>query len=277
MQNPYVSSGAGGTPCGSSSGSAISVAANMVSVALGTETQIKLHYLPFISDAVYVLDVIAGFDPRDEATSEGAKFIPRGGKRLGIVRHPFVEKIHGTAELEAFELHVDSLRQQGAKVLDNMKIENIDIILEPNHSGEISVIMADFKTSINIYLKELLDSPVRSLKDVIAFNECNAELRRRHKLDAIVSKLDSLCLNGLEKLMKEHKLDAIVTPGSRACAVFAIGGYPAITVPAGYERDGMPFGICFGGLKGAEPKLIEISYAFEQATQVRKPPPLNHT
>lgn len=72
--------------------------------------------------------------------------------------------------------------------------------------------------------------------------------------------------------MEDHKLDAMVTPGSRACAVYAIGGYPAMTVPAGYERDGMPFGICFGGLRGSEPKLIEISYAFEQVTKVRKPP-----
>lgn len=75
-----------------------------------------------VSDAVYVLDVIAGLDPSDEATSEAAKFIPEGGykqflneyglkgKRLGIVRHPFVEKIHDTAEFAAFELHIDTFR-----------------------------------------------------------------------------------------------------------------------------------------------------------------------
>jgi amidase len=38
----------------------------------------------------------------------------------------------------------------------------------------------------------------------------------------------------------------------------------------------MPFGICFGGLKGSEPKLIEIAYSFEQATLIRKPPPLRN-
>lgn len=90
--------------------------------------------------------------------------------------------------------------------------------------------------------------------------------------EAILENLVNLSINGFEKLMEEHELDALVTPGSRACPVYAIGGYPAITVPAGYERDGMPFGICFGGLKGSEPKLIEISYAFEQATKVRRPP-----
>lgn len=73
----------------------------------------------------------------------------------------------------------------------------------------------------------------------------------------------------------DNDLDAMVTLGWDASTVLAIGGYPAITVPAGYDANGMPFGILFGGLKGMEPKLIEISYAFEQATKIRKPPLLN--
>ncbi|KAL0383976.1 UNVERIFIED_CONTAM: putative amidase [Sesamum radiatum] len=197
--NPYVPSG---TPCGSSSGSAISVAANMVLVALGTETHSSIicpsdhnsvvgfkptvgltsraGVIPMtprwdtvgtVADAVSVLDVIAGLDPRDEATSEGAKFIPEGGykqflnenglkgKRLGIVRHPFVEKIHDTAELAAFELHIDTC------------------------SGELSIMMAEFKAAINIYLKELVHSPVRSLADIIAFNENNPELEKLTEYD----------------------------------------------------------------------------------------------
>ncbi|XP_041996326.1 probable amidase At4g34880 [Salvia splendens] len=335
--NPYLSSG---TPCGSSSGSAISVAANMVCVSLGSETHSSIicpsvnnsvvgikptvgltsraGVIPMtprwdtigpicrtVSDAVYVLDVIAGFDPNDEATREASKYIPEGGykqflnedglkgKRLGIIRHPFMEKIHGTAESEAFELHIDTLRQRGAQLIDNLKIDQIETILDPNLSGEISIMAAEFKSHINVYLKELDDSPVHSLADIIAFNENNPELEMLKEHDqntfiesektnglgehemAILENLAKLSTNGFEKLMKEHKLDAMVTPGSRASAVYAIGGYPAITVPAGYERDGMPFGICFGGLRGSEAKLIEISYAFEQVTKVRKPPSLD--
>lgn len=66
--------------------------------------------------------MITGYDPRDKATEEGSKFIPEGGykqflkedglqgKRLGIVRHPFVEKVRDTKESEAFDLHIDTLR-----------------------------------------------------------------------------------------------------------------------------------------------------------------------
>lgn len=88
--------------------------------------------------------------------------------------------------------------------------------------------------------------------------------------------LSNLSKNGLEKLIKEQKLDAVVTPRSGFSTVLAIGGYPGISVPAGYDSEGVPFGICFGGLKGTEPKLIEIAFGFEQATKIRKPPTFKH-
>jgi amidase len=89
---------------------------------------------------------------------------------------------------------------------------------------------------------------------------------------AAIQRLEELSANGLEKLMKENQLDAIVAPDSAASSLLAIAGHPGIVVPAGYAEAGVPFGICFGGLQGYEPRLIEIAYAFEQATRVRKPP-----
>lgn len=88
--------------------------------------------------------------------------------------------------------------------------------------------------------------------------------------------MENLSRNGFEKLMMENELDALVTPGTGAIPLLAIGGHPGITVPAGYDSAGMPFGICFGGIKGTEPKLIEIAHAFEQATMIRRPPFPNH-
>lgn len=90
-----------------------------------------------------------------------------------------------------------------------------------------------------------------------------------------VQMMEILSRDGFEKYMKQNELDALVTPGWAASTLLAIGGYPGITVPAGFDSDGMPFGICFGGLKGSEPTLIEIAYAFEQATMIRKSPDLS--
>lgn len=88
-----------------------------------------------------------------------------------------------------------------------------------------------------------------------------------------MKKMEELSKNGFEKIMKENELDALVTLGSLASKMLAIGGYPAISVPAGYDDlSGMPFRICFGGLKGTEPLLIQIAYDFEQSTKARRPP-----
>ncbi|KAL0536075.1 hypothetical protein IC582_025007 [Cucumis melo] len=331
--NPYLASG---ETCGSSSGSAISVAANMVAVSLGTETHgsilcpsdrnsvvgfkptvgltTRAGVIPImsshdtvgpitrtVSDAVYVLDAIVGYDPRDaEATSEGSKFIPLGGykqflnpngskgKRIGVVRTPFADKF---PSMQVFENHLHTLREKGGVIVDDLEIADIDIILSPKRSGELTVMLADFKLLLNDYLKELVSSPVRSLADVIAFNNNHTQLEKikeygqstfiqsektnglGEKEKKAIETMANLSRNGFEKLMEENELDAIVTPGSGCASVLAIGGYPGITVPAGYnEDDGMPFGICFGGLKGTEAKLIEIAYAFEQATMMRRPP-----
>ncbi|KAH7850752.1 hypothetical protein Vadar_002513 [Vaccinium darrowii] len=333
--NPYLESG---TTCGSSSGSAISVAANMVAVSLGTETDgsiicpadsnsvvgikptvgltSRAGVVPVsprqdsigpicrtVSDAVQVLDAIVGFDPRDfEATKEAAKFIPAGGykqflnldglkgKRLGVVRNPFLALLNKSTGASTFENHLHTLRQRGATIVDDLEITDVEVILDLYQSGELVALRAEFKLGITDYLKELISSPVRSLADVIAFNTGNPDLENTNEYGQeifiaaertngigkeereAIKKMENLSRNGFKKLMKENELDAMVTPGSGASSVLAIGGYPAISVPAGYDSNGMPFGICFGGLKGTEPKLIEVAYAFEQATMVRRPP-----
>ncbi|MCL7047149.1 hypothetical protein MKW94_001608 [Papaver nudicaule] len=334
-KNPYVLSG---DPCGSSSGSAIAAAANMVAVSLGTETDgsilcpasynsvvgikptvgltSRAGVVPVsprqdtigpicrtVTDAVYILDIIVGFDPPDrEATREAARFVPDGGykqflrtdglkgKRLGIVRNPFFNFSKGSNLYHVFEDHIDTLRRGGADIVDNLEIENVNVILNPMQSGELTALVAEFKQSLNVYLKELITSPVRSLADVIAFNEQHPHLEKMDVFDQdalvmaestsgmgkeqrdAVEKLEKLSRDGFMRMMMENKLDAMVSPDWSASTVLAIGGYPGISVPAGYDNDGTPVGICFAGLRGSEAKLIEIAYSFEQMTMVRKPP-----
>ncbi|MBA0677022.1 hypothetical protein Goari_018450 [Gossypium aridum] len=333
-KNPYVLSA---TPCGSSSGSAISVAANLVTVSLGTETDgsilcpssfnsvvglkptvgltSRVGIIPVtprqdtigpicrtISDAVYVLDAIVGFDSNDEATRHASYYIPSGGykrflnpyglkgKRLGIVRNPFFKIAQGLGLGQTFDNHLHTLRRQGAIVVENLQIANIDVILIVTASGEAVAIVTEFKLSLNAYLKELVASSVRSLADIIAFNLKFPDLELTDKIGqdiflaaqatngigaqekAALANLENLSKNGLEKLMRDYKPDAVVTPRADASSVYAIGGFPAIIVPAGYDSQGVPIGISIRGLKGSEGKLIEIAYAFEQATKIRKPP-----
>ena len=89
---------------------------------------------------------------------------------------------------------------------------------------------------------------------------------------AAIRRLNKLSVHGLEKLMNKHELDAVVAPNNALSPMLAIGGMPGITVPAGYGKMGVPFGLSFGGLRGYEPRLIEMAYSFEQVSNIRKAP-----
>ena len=91
---------------------------------------------------------------------------------------------------------------------------------------------------------------------------------------------------GLDAVLEEHELDAILTPGSRGAGLAARAGYPIIVVPfgivenrperafpEGFDARPAPFGVGFTGAACSEPRLIEIAYAFEQATMRRVAPP----
>ena len=90
---------------------------------------------------------------------------------------------------------------------------------------------------------------------------------------------------GIDAVLEQHKLDAFITPGGSGAGVAARAGYPIIAVPfglvpnapqqpfpAGFDAKPAPYGVGFVGAQCSEPKLIEIAYAFEQATKKRVPP-----
>jgi amidase len=96
--------------------------------------------------------------------------------------------------------------------------------------------------------------------------------------------------HGIDEVMKSQRLDALLFPGVSSAGIAARPGYPTITVPfgfvpvnqgqggaafpAGFEPRPAPFGVSFTGMACSEPKLIQIAYAFEQATKRRIPPAL---
>ncbi|KAK7832045.1 putative amidase [Quercus suber] len=140
-----------------------------------------------ILDAVYVLDEIVGLDYNDKATIKASKYIPHGGykqflkvnglkgKRLGIVRKPFYNFGNDIFLKKIFAQHLDTLRQEGAILVDNLEIANIDVILNIGTS-EMTALKIEFKQALNKYLKELVASPVRTLADAIAFNKKFSDL-----------------------------------------------------------------------------------------------------
>ena len=86
--------------------------------------------------------------------------------------------------------------------------------------------------------------------------------------------------------MTDLELDALLFPGSSGASIAARPGYPTVIVPFGFlefagdppmpdgfDAKARPFGVSFTGMACSEPRLIELAYAFEQATMRRVPPP----
>ena len=339
-------------PCGSSSGSGVAASANLSALTIGTETGGSIMcpsstngivgikptvglwsrsgIIPIshsqdtagpmcrtVSDAAALLGPVTGVDPRDPATAASAgnshtdytQFLdPRGleGARIGVAR-----SFSGYApEVWAlFEEAVDAMREAGATIVDPANLPDSAW----NDEQPLLVLEYEFKANLNAYLASLgPNAPVKTLAEIIDFNERNAELEMPHfgqqrltaseargpltdqvYLDAVRAIQRGNREDGIDALMNQHDLDAIVAPtrglawktdhilgdslgGGSSAGPAAIAGYPDITVPMGFAS-GLPTGVSFFGRAWSEPTLLRIAYAYEQAANHRAAPTFAET
>jgi amidase len=333
-------------PSGSSSGSAAAVAASLCAVGVGTETDgsvlspsscnglvgikptvglvSRAGIIPSshsqdtagpmtrtVTDAAILLGCLAGEDPRDPATASSVgktypdyrQFLdPAGlrGARIGVAR-----KFFGILDQvdQLLEDAIATMKRLGAMVIDPADL--------PTHGqyddAELEVLLYELKADLNAYLAGLgPNAPMRTLQDIIAFNEQHKDREMPHFGQDLFLKaqakgpltekayLDALTKNhrlareeGIDAVMDQHQLDAIFAPttgpaqltdylwGDRAVGgsttPAAVAGYPSITVPVG-QVAGLPVGVSFFGRAWSEPKLLKVAFAFEQATKARRPP-----
>lgn len=342
--NPYALDR---NPSGSSSGSAVAVAANLCAAAVGTETDGSIispsqtngivgikptvglvsrsGVIPIshsqdtaepiartVADAAVLLGVMTGVDPRDPVTesSQGksyndyTQFLMKDGlkgARIGVSRNLF-----------GFDPHVDKLMEDCLEVMKSLGAELIDPAdvetAKEIHASEIEVLLYEFKADLNAYLSSLGPAArVHSLEELIAYNEQNKDrvmpffgqerMLKAQEKGPLTDEAYQKALEtnhrmardeGIDAALQKHQLDAIVAPaggpawlidyingdcvgGSGSSSPAAVAGYPNITVPAGHVY-GLPVGINFFGTAFAEPILIRLAYAFEQATHFRRPP-----
>jgi amidase len=167
------------------------------------------------------------------------------------------------------------------------------------------------KRDFNDWLKSLGDkAPLKTLTDLrqwnithqragaIKYGQANLDVSDEMDLQADRTRYEAdrrkdihlAATHGIDEVMKAHKLDALLFPGVSGSAIAAKPGYPTITVPfafvpnaptgsapafpEGFAPKLAPYGISFAGMACSEPKLIELAYAFEQATKKRVPPPM---
>ncbi|AWW73864.1 amidase [Erythrobacter sp. KY5] len=333
--------------CGSSSGSGAAVAADFAWGAIGTETNgsitcpasingvvgfkpsvgivSRTHVVPISStqdtagpmtktvhDAALLLSAIAGEDAADPATvgvpriadyTRGLADFSLEGVRIGVMR----KQIGNNEQVEeVFKTALKDLEDAGAVL--------VDIEFEPNsemYGDSFTVLLFELREEMGKYLASIPEmeggQTPRTLADLIAFNEANAETEMRWFDQGIfqtaqattdregyeTARANAVRIAGeetLDKLMADNDVQFLVSPtrgpawmsdlvlgdqfngsigfGSPA----AIAGYPHLTVPMG-QVERLPVGISFFGAKWADHEVLKLGAAYERARTARLPRP----
>jgi amidase len=257
-----------------------------------------------VADAATVLSAIAesGTDYRQFLDPNALR-----GARIGVART--FHTGYSEHSDKVFEQALDVLRQCGAVVVDDVEIPgHADV--RATDADEVTpegiVLQYEFKADLAAYLAGCRpDSPIRSVADLIRFNEEHAAEEMPYFRQELVEQSEArgpltdarylqaveTCANfarGFSAMFAEQQFDALVAPtnapawtidlfdgdhhlgGSSQAA--AVSGFPLITVPAGFVADLLPIGLTFMGPALSEGALIKLAYAFEQANPVRRAP-----
>jgi len=333
--------------CGSSSGSGAAIAAGFAWAAIGTETNgsiscpasingivgfkpsvglvSRTHVVPIsstqdtagpmaknVADAALLLSAMAGEDAEDSATVG----VPRitdytadlsdfslEGVRIGVMR----EQIGGNAQVaDVFGTALADLERAGAVL--------VDIEFEPNpqmYSDSFTVLLFELREEMGKYLASIPEfeqgETPRSLADLIAFNEANADTEMRWFDQSIFEQAEATtdraayeeARTNAVRIASEETLDVLLSDNDVAFLVAptrgpawmsdlvlgdhfngsigfgspaAIAGYPHLTVPMGsVER--LPVGISFFGAKWADHDVLKVGAAYERARTAELPAP----
>lgn len=195
------------------------------------------------------------------------------------------------------------MKKSGAAIIEVDLLKKINDIGNTGNN-EFLVLLYEFKDGLNKYLASS-NSKMKNLEDIIAFNKNNeAKAMPYFKQETLIESqakgdLSSEEYTGalakttlsraiINNIIATNKLDALcgITNGPACCIDLvngdydtgyylstpaAIAGFPHITVPMGFVHE-LPVGISFFGSAYSEPKLLNIAFAYEQATQMRKSP-----
>ncbi|MAP96190.1 MAG: amidase [Ponticaulis sp.] len=323
--------------CGSSAGSGAATAASLAAGSVGTETngsiicpsnangivgfkptlgvipQEGIVPIAFSQDtagpmtksvlgAAILLTAMASSDTEADFISELSDTSLQG-KRVGVLRFSVSDQT-GIAEL--FDAALSELESAGAELVE---IPEFDLGVEDYGEKSLTVLLVEFKETLNAYLAETPDTVAsRTLADLIVFNEANsdaelpifgqdlfvmAEETSGLEDEAYVSALAEIKKAtgemGIDRLLAEYEVDVLVSPSGPVMPVIvedgpdnwpkwsgagylaAVAGYPHLSVPMG-QVEGVPVGLSFMSTAGADTQVLSFGYAYEQASQMRVDP-----
>lgn len=256
-----------------------------------------------VTDIALVLDATVGYDPADVVTSSSAGKIPStylsslspealNGARIGVLTEFF-----GTAPED------DEVGAVVRKAVEDMKARGaaaVDVVV-PDLARQLAasnLLTQELEAYLGAYLRTARGSRAQSVADMVKGGLHTPELKgilgvaiavpddyiSSDEYRARLAAREALA-RAVVAVMDANRLDAIVYPTVRRIAPLVGGnqagsnaglsaqtGLPAISVPAGFTAGGFPVGVELLGRAFAEPRLLALAFAYEQATRHRRPP-----
>ncbi len=237
-----------------------------------------------VEDAAALLQVLAGYDPLDPITANvpvpdylRALHKPLSNLRIGVPREYFFEGLHPDVSA-VVEAAIRLLRTKVREVRD-VTLPRLHVAANGTYDVELYHYQKPFfDKNPELYhpwsqrqmneLKKVETVPyVETLKRV---RECRRDIRR------IFEEVDVLVLPTKREpapLISETVGGAHKRPPSNTGA-FNHFGTPAMTVPCGFSKDGLPIGLQIVGPAFGEPVVLAVGYAYQQMTDWhgRRPP-----
>jgi Asp-tRNA(Asn)/Glu-tRNA(Gln) amidotransferase A subunit family amidase len=259
-----------------------------------------------VEDAVRILEVIAGYDPNDPITEKCKGKVPENytqfldkdglkGAHIGVFRLYTDRSTADPQVLALFEQAIEDIKMAGAKIVDPFVI--------PDFGRLTKGIWCDmFRHDLNNYLAALGDNaPIQNLLEVYnkglfatpnkmrIFRALEVPLQEEPACKDLYTEPKNVAFQeAVLKAMADQNVDFIIYPtwnnpprklndfkspaGDNSQLIPPHTGMPGFTVPMGFTYKNLPAGLQIVGRHFAEPDLIRVAYAYEQATQHRHPP-----
>ena len=243
-----------------------------------------------VEDAAYMLQAIAGYDPKDPTTSTAP--VPDyslslrediRGLTIGVPRHFFFAPNPSVNPevVSTVEKGMEVLQELGAN-LEEVTIPSLEYVRAAN-----SIIML---SEAYAYHEHNLKSRPQDFGEMV---------RARFRIGGMFSASDYVQAQRCRQLVKKEfaevmrRVDLLVTPtmtqtaaafegfdatstvrGPSFTAPFNLTGLPAISVPCGFTTAGLPVGMQIAGKPFDEPGVIRAAYAYQQSARwfERRPP-----
>lgn len=263
-----------------------------------------------VEDGVRLFDVVAAYDPNDPLAEpdrrednylDYLKADGLQGKRLGVLR-ALVDQENADPEIQRiFARALAELTEAGAEIVDPFAIAEFEEL------SQTIPFCPRFRYDMEQYLRSLPNPPLTDVTTVLETGEIADETRGRMMFYAEQPQgiapgdwetpcptwpdtpLRNQLLENTLAAMETARVDAIIFPtwsnpparidlgveeyaGDNSQLLAPDAGLPAVTIPMGFWQDRLPLGLQLVGRPYAEGLLIELAYAYEQATGHRRPP-----